>query len=57
MLEQPGLGELAGVGERGDGEGADVVEGGVQLGDLRGGEGVAVLFGVDVRVVEDFVAA
>lgn len=36
----------------GDGEGADVVEGGMELMDLGGGESVAVLFWVDMGVVE-----
>ena len=56
MLEEPLFGELAGVGEQFDGEAADVVDGFVELGDLGGGEGVAVLFRVDLGVVEDFVA-
>ena len=55
VLEEPRLGELAGVGERFDGETADVVDGFVELGDLGAGEGVAVLLRVNLGVVEDFV--
>lgn len=55
MFEKPGFGELAGVGECGDGQGADVVERGVKAGDLSRGEGVAVLFGVDLGIIEDFI--
>ena len=55
MFEEPSFGELAGVGQCVDGEGADVVEGGVKLRDLHRGEGVAVLFRMDFGVIEDFV--
>ena len=55
MLEQPFFRELGRVRECRHGEAADVMDGGVKLGDLEARKSVAVLFWVDASRVEDLV--
>ena len=57
MLEEPFLREFARIGEVVDGEFANVVDRFVKLGDLGGSEGVAVLFWMNLGVVEYLVAS
>ena len=56
MFKQPFLGKYARVGEIVDGEFADVVDGFVKLSNLSSSERVAVLFWVNLRIVEYLVA-